>query len=282
MNDIPLKIAVPNKGTLSEAAVEMLVEAGYIGRTDPRALIVPDTRNNVEFYYLRPRDIATYVGSGALDVGITGRDLLLDSGAQARELHALDFGYSTFRFAAPAEIRELAQLNGKTVATSYPSLVDNFLSNHGVSATIVRLDGAVESAVRLGVADAVADVVSTGRTLKAQGLEIFGPVILESEAVLIAGDAEPSGLSTLLQRLQGVLVARQFVLMDYDLPVSLLEQASAISPGIESPTVSPLQDPEWVAVRAMVPRADQHEVMDRLYALGARAILVSSIHAARI
>jgi len=282
MNDIPLKIAVPNKGTLSEAAVEMLVEAGYIGRTDPRALIVPDTRNNVEFYYLRPRDIATYVGFGALDVGITGRDLLLDSGAQARELHALDFGYSTFRFAAPAEIRELAQLNGKTVATSYPSLVGNFLSDHGVSPTIVRLDGAVESAVRLGVADAVADVVSTGRTLKAQGLEIFGPVILESEAVLIAGDAEPSGLSTLLQRLQGVLVARQFVLMDYDLPVSLLEQASAISPGIESPTVSPLQDPEWVAVRAMVPRADQHEVMDRLYALGARAILVSSIHAARI
>jgi len=282
MNDIPLKIAVPNKGTLSEAAVEMLVEAGYIGRTDPRALIVPDTRNNVEFYYLRPRDIATYVGSGALDVGITGRDLLLDSGAQARELHALDFGYSTFRFAAPAEIRELAQLNGKTVATSYPSLVGNFLSDHGVGATIVRLDGAVESAVRLGVADAVADVVSTGRTLKAQGLEIFGPVILESEAVLIAGDAEPSGLSTLLQRLQGVLVARQFVLMDYDLPVSLLEQATAISPGIESPTVSPLQDPQWVAVRAMVPRADQHEVMDRLYALGARAILVSSIHAARI
>ena len=282
MNDIPLKIAVPNKGTLSEAAVEMLVEAGYIGRTDPRALIVPDTRNNVEFYYLRPRDIATYVGFGALDVGITGRDLLLDSGAQARELHALDFGYSTFRFAAPAEIRELAQLNGKTVATSYPSLVGNFLSDHGVSPTIVRLDGAVESAVRLGVADAVADVVSTGRTLKAQGLEIFGPVILESEAVLIAGDAEPSGLSTLLQRLQGVLVARQFVLMDYDLPVSLLEQATAISPGIESPTVSPLQDPEWVAVRAMVPRADQHEVMDRLYALGARAILVSSIHAARI
>jgi len=282
MNDISLKIAVPNKGTLSEAAVEMLVEAGYIGRTDPRALIVPDTRNNVEFYYLRPRDIATYVGSGALDVGITGRDLLLDSGAQARELQALDFGYSTFRFAAPAEIRELAQLNGKTVATSYPSLVGNFLSDHGVSPTIVRLDGAVESAVRLGVADAVADVVSTGRTLKAQGLEIFGPVILESEAVLIAGDAEPSGLSTLLQRLEGVLVARQFVLMDYDLPVSLLEQASAISPGIESPTVSPLQDPEWVAVRAMVPRADQHEVMDRLYALGARAILVSSIHAARI
>jgi ATP phosphoribosyltransferase len=282
MSESPLKIAVPNKGTLSEAAVEMLVEAGYTGRTDPRALIVPDTRNNVEFYYLRPRDIATYVGSGALDVGITGRDLLLDSGAPAKELHALDFGYSTFRFAAPATIRELADLEGKTVATSYPSLVGNFLAEHGVNATIVKLDGAVESAVRLGVADAVADVVSTGRTLQAQGLEIFGPVILESEAILISGSSKPSGLSTLAQRLQGVLVARQYVLMDYDLPLSLLEQATAISPGIESPTVSPLRDPEWVAVRAMVPRADQHEVMDRLYSLGARAILVSSIHAARI
>ena len=282
MSESPLKIAVPNKGTLSEAAVEMLVEAGYTGRADPRALIVPDTRNNVEFYYLRPRDIATYVGSGALDVGITGRDLLLDSGAPAKELHALDFGYSTFRFAAPETIRELADLEGRTVATSYPSLVGNFLTEHGVNATIVKLDGAVESAVRLGVADAVADVVSTGRTLQAQGLEIFGPVILESEAILISGSSKPSGLSTLLQRLQGVLVARQYVLMDYDLPLSLLEQATAISPGIESPTVSPLRDPEWVAVRAMVPRADQHEVMDRLYSLGARAILVSSIHAARI
>lgn len=282
MTKTPLKIAVPNKGTLSEAAVEMLVEAGYVGRNDPRALIVPDERNGVEFYYLRPRDIATYVGSGALDVGITGRDLLLDSEAPARELHSLDFGYSTFRFAAPKSIRELPQLEGKTVATSYPALVGEFLKSHGVTATIVRLDGAVESAVKLGVADAVADVVSTGRTLKAQGLDIFGPVILESEAVLIAGSGNHPAVDTLLQRLQGVLVARQYVLMDYDLPANLLEQATQISPGIESPTVSPLRDPEWVAVRAMVPRGDQHEVMDKLYALGARAILVSSIHAARI
>lgn len=278
----PLKIAVPNKGTLSESAVKMLVEAGYVGRSDPRALIVPDPRNNVEFYYLRPRDIATYVGSGALDVGITGRDLLVDSAAPAREVQPLDFGYSTFRFAAPNNITELGQLEGRRVATSYPTLVGSFLAGHGVTSEIVRLDGAVESAVRLGVADAVADVVSTGATLRAQGLDIFGPVILESEAILIATAAEPEGLATLLQRLQGVLVARQYVLMDYDLPKHLLEQATAISPGIESPTVSPLQDPEWIAVRAMVPRGDQHDVMDRLYALGARAILVSSIHAARI
>lgn len=278
----PLRIAVPNKGTLSEAAHEMLTEAGYSGRVDTRALSVPDERNGVEFYYLRPRDIATYVASGALDIGITGRDLLRDSETPAREIQPLDFGFSTFRFAGPPGMDELSALEGRRVATSYPQLVNRFLTDHGVHAEIVRLDGAVESAVRLGVAEAVADVVSTGRTLAAQGLEIFGPVILESEAVLIAGAVNPPGLDTLQQRLQGVLVARQFVLMDYDLPVELLEEATAISPGLESPTVSPLQDPQWVAVRAMVRRGDQHEVMDRLYALGARAILVSSIHAARI
>lgn len=278
----PLRVAVPNKGTLSETAVAMLVEAGYVGRRDTRALTVPDARNNVEFFYLRPKDIATYVGSGALDVGITGRDLLRDSPASVSEIEALGFGASTFRFAAPASLNTLEGLAGKRIATSYPVLVESFLAERGISSDIVTLDGAVESAVQLGVADAVADVVSTGVTLRAQGLEVFGPVILESEAVLIAADSSREGIETLRRRLHGVWVAKQFVLMDYDLPVSLLEKASAITPGLESPTVSPLRDPEWVAVRAMVPRHDVNSVMDDLYALGAKAILVSAIHAARI
>ncbi|MGV3732747.1 MAG: ATP phosphoribosyltransferase [Microcella sp.] len=278
-----LRIAVPNKGSLSETAVEMLVEAGYAGRRDPRALTVADPRNGVEFFYLRPRDIATYVGSGALDVGITGRDLLLDSGSAAVEIQSLDFGGSTFRFAAPpGTVSSLDDLAGLRVATSYPGLVGDFLARHGVTATLIRLDGAVESAVRLGVADAVADVVSTGSTLRAQGLEIVGPVILESTAVLISAQPERAGIATLQRRLQGVLVARQYVLMDYDLPAELLERATAITPGLESPTVSPLADGSWVAVRAMVPRDETNHVMDELYELGARAILVSSIHAARI
>jgi ATP phosphoribosyltransferase len=279
---IPLRIAVPNKGTLSETASSMLVEAGYAGRRDPRALTVPDPRNGVEFFYLRPRDIATYVGSGALDIGITGRDLLLDSHTAAVEVQALGFGHSTFRFAGPPGITEVAHLQGKRVATSYPGLVGNFLSGAGVQSDIVALDGAVESAVRLGVADAVADVVSTGATLKSQGLEIFGPVILESEAILISAQPDLPASETLRRRLHGVWVAQQYVLMDYDLPQALLEQAAMITPGIESPTVSPLRDPSWVAVRAMVPRDDANHVMDRLYDLGARAILVSAIHAARI
>ncbi len=282
MTEAPLRIAVPNKGTLSDTAVDMLVEAGYAGRRDLRALTVPDPRNNAEFFYLRPRDIATYVGSGALDVGITGRDLLLDSNTQASEIEPLGFGHSTFRFAGPASLREVSALEGLRVATSYPGLVGKFLTGLGVSASIVSLDGAVESAVRLGVADAVADVVSTGATLRAQGLEIFGPVILESEAVLITAKPDLAGIETLRRRLHGVWVAKQYVLMDYDLPQALIEEASRITPGLESPTVSPLRDPAWVAVRAMVPRNDANMVMDQLYALGARAILVSAIHAARI
>ena len=278
-----LRIAVPNKGSLSEQASQMLTEAGYNGRNDPRELHVVDERNSVEFFYLRPRDIATYVGSGALDVGITGRDLLLDSPTSAVEIAELSFGNSTFRFAGPTgAFSNLKELSGKRIATSYPGLVGTFLAQNNVSAELVQLDGAVESAVRLGVADAVADVVSTGSTLRKAGLEIFGPIILNSTAIVISQNDQIEGIPTLIRRLQGVLVAQQYVLVDYDCPRSILDQACLIAPGIESPTVSPLHDPDWVAVRVMVPRNDRNDVMDKLYDLGARAILVSAIHAARL
>jgi ATP phosphoribosyltransferase len=278
-----LRIAVPNKGSLAETAAQMLSEAGYAGRRDPKELHLIDARNDVEFFFLRPRDIATYVGSGALDVGITGRDLLLDSGSKAAEIESLGFGDSTFRFAGPiGKFSTLKDLAGLRVATSYPGLVGAFLADHNVSVDLVPLDGAVESAVRLGVADAVADVVSTGTTLRKAELDIFGPVILESTAVLIGAPEEKPGLATLRRRLQGVLVAREFVIMDYDLPERLLDQATDIAGGIESPTVSPLRDKEWVAVRVMVPRSRTNQIMDALYEIGARAILVSAIHAARL
>ncbi|QPZ39981.1 ATP phosphoribosyltransferase [Paramicrobacterium chengjingii] len=278
-----LRIAVPNKGSLAETAAGMLVEAGYLTRTDPKALHLIDARNDVEFFYLRPRDIATYVGSGALDAGVTGRDLLLDSASQATEVAALDFADSTFRFAGPVgRFSQLIDLDGMRVATSYTGLVGDFLARHGVSVELVKLDGAVESAVDLGVADAVADVVSTGTTLRNAGLEIFGPVILDSTAVVISAPEQKPGTKVLLRRLQGVLVARRYVLMDYDLPASLLERATDVAHGMESPTVSPLKDPDWVAVRVMVPRKDMNQIMDALYGLGARAILVSAIHAARL
>jgi ATP phosphoribosyltransferase len=278
-----LRIAVPNKGSLAETATEMLSEAGYTGRRDTKDLHVIDPDNGVEFFYLRPRDIATYVGSGALDVGITGRDLLLDARGRAREIESLGFGESTFRFAGPpGRFSDVADLDGVRVATSYPGLVDSYLDAQGIAVDLVPLDGAVESAVDLGVADAVADVVSTGTTLRQAGLEVFGPVMLQSEAVVIAGPRDADGTETLLRRLRGVMVARRYVLIDYDLPAALVDQAVALAPGIESPTISPLRDPEWVAVRVMSLRKTVNQVMDDLYALGARAILVTAIDAARL
>ena len=281
-----LRIAVPNKGSLSEPASDMLREAGYRQRRDPRELVLVDPDNDIEFFFLRPRDIAVYVGSGTVDAGITGRDLLLDSGADAVEHMELGFGGSTFRFAAPAsKVQRVDQIAGRRVATSYPVLVDQHLRDQGIEATVIRLDGAVESAVQLGVAEVVADVVSTGTTLRGAGLEVFGEPILRSEAVLIRPRAQtdlPAGVEVLARRLQGVLVARQYVLMDDDVPTALVETAVAITPGLESPTVSPLHNTDWSAVRAMVRRDQTNQVMDTLYEAGARAILVTSIHACRL
>ena len=285
-----LRVAVPNKGSLSEAASAMLSEAGYRQRRDSRELVMVDPDNDIEFFFLRPRDIAVYVGRGTLDVGITGRDLLLDAEVEAEELLGLGFAASTFRFAGPVgHFGAVEDLAGRRIATSYDGLVRGYLAQRGIDASVVRLDGAVESSVRLGVADAIADVVETGNTLKAAGMEIFGDPILRSEAVLIgrSGEGGPANgtvreIDVLIRRLQGVLVARQYVLMDYDIRKDLVEKAAALTPGLESPTVSPLRDSEWVAVRSMVPKRETNRIMDELYDLGARAILVSSIHACRI
>jgi ATP phosphoribosyltransferase len=280
-----LRIAVPNKGSLAEDSISILKEAGYRQRTDSRDLVLVDAENGVEFYYLRPRDIAIYVGSGELEAGITGRDLLIDSGAQATELMPLHFGSSTFRFAAPADRAwTLSDINGLRVATAYPGLVEQHLLAKGIKADVVRLDGAVESSVRLGVADVIADVVSTGNTLRQAGLAIFGDPILTSEAIVISrtGSQIPAELEILIRRLQGVVTARQYVLLDYDIPASDVDAACAITPGLESPTISPLQRKDWVAVRAMVLRKDTNRVMDELWAVGARGILVTDIHACRL
>ncbi len=278
-----LRIAIPNKGTLSGPASQMLRDAGYRQRTDPKDLLCRDEANGVEFFYLRPRDIATYVGSGDLDLGITGRDLLVDSGVPARELLDLGFGGATFRGAPPAgSLSSGDGIAGRRIATAYPGVVERHLAENGLTADVVRLDGAVENAVRLGVADLIADVVETGATLRQAGLVTVGEPILRSSAILIGRDDDPAKAAQLIRRLQGVLVARSFVMLAYDVRADLLDKATALTPGIESPTVSPLHREGWVAVQAMVQRTDVHRIMDELYDLGARAILVTDISNCRL
>ena len=279
-----LRVAVPNKGALSESASAILSEAGYRRRTDAKDLTVLDNNNDVEFFFLRPKDIAIYVASGRLDLGITGRDLARDSGAEVGEQLAMGFGSSTFRYAAPADQQwAVADLAGKRIATSYPNLVREDLAGHGITADIIRLDGAVEISIQLGVADAIADVVGSGRTLRQHGLVAFGESLCDSEAVLISRrDADLTKAERqFVARVQGVVFGQQYVMIDYDCPRSLLEQATAITPGLESPTVAPMADPEWAAVRAMVPRRDHQNLMDELSELGARAILASDIRSCR-
>ena len=284
-----LRIAVPNKGALSDPAADLLQEAGYRRRGTAKELVVVDEDNGVELFHLRPRDIAVYVGSGTVDVGITGQDMLLDSRTPAAEILPLDFARSTFRFAAPAGTRSsVEELQGSRIATSYENLVEDYLAQRGIEAEVVHLDGAVESSIRLGVADVIADVVETGTTLRQAGLEPFGEAIMTSQAVLFSrpglelGDEAQHALEVLERRIRGVLVAREYVMLDYDIPCTLLERAVEITPGLQSPTVSPLHGGEWSAVRAMVDSRSAHRMMDELYEAGARAILVTAIQACRI
>jgi ATP phosphoribosyltransferase len=281
-----LRVAVPNKGALSEPATDILVEAGYRRRSDPKDLTVIDPANDVEFFFLRPKDIAIYVGSGDLDFGITGRDLAQESQAPLRERLALGFGSSSFRYAAP-EGRDwiLSDLAGKRIATAYPNLVRKDLADKGIDATVIRLDGAVEISVQLGLADAVADVVGSGRTLRNHNLVAFGAPLCDSEAVLIERETPnhttAAARDQLAARVQGVVLGQQYLMLDYDCPNAVLDRAAAITPGLESPTIAPLADPDWVAVRALVPRKDVNTIMDELAGIGAKAILASDIRFCR-
>lgn len=280
-----LRVAVPNKGSLSESAAEILMEAGYRRRTDSRDLTVLDPANQVEFFFLRPKDIAIYVGSGELDLGITGRDLSLDSGAPVAERLALGFGRSSFRYAAPAGRDWTPEdLAGQRIATSYPNLVRRDLAQRGIDATVIRLDGAVEISIQLGVADAIADVVGSGRTLRQHNLVAFGESLCDSEGVLIereGSDRSDKARNQLVARIQGVVRAQQYVMLDYDCPRTRLEEAMTITPGLESPTIAPLADEQWVAIRSMVPRKVSNDVMDQLAEIGAKAILATDIRTCR-
>jgi ATP phosphoribosyltransferase len=282
------------------AATQMLQEAGYKTRKSDRQLVLQDLDNEIEFFYLRPRDIAVYVGTGTLDVGITGLDLLLDSAELGEDVDAqlvqnLGFAASAFHFAVPdkdfgVKYKTISDLQGMRIATSYPNLTAKHLYKYNITPRqIVRLDGAVESSIQLGVADAIADVVSTGTTLRQVGLSILGDPILNSEAVLIRSPKVPENnehLHILNQRLLGVITAHEYVMMNFDIETDLLPATKKIAPGFKNPTVSELfgkvNSKKWSAVGVMVEKKDMNKIMDQLYKIGARAIIVTEILASRL
>ena len=282
-----LRIAVPNKGSLAQSAADILRESGYRQRDDAKQLTLTDAENGVEFFYLRPRDIALYVGEGTLDVGITGRDLLRDSGAKADEVLPLGFGRSRFRFAGPAG--QLHRRSTSSPARGSPRRTSGWSARssqeRGIEAEVVRLDGAVETSIQLGVADVIADVVETGSTLRAgraRGVRRDDPGVR-------GGADHPHGRRS-RDRLRDLPAPGRGRpggprLRDDGLRHRARRtspRAVALTPGIEGPTISPLHREGWVAVRAMVPRAGSQRLMDELYEIGARGILLTDIHACRL
>lgn len=282
-----LQIALPNKGALSEGAVTLADEAGYHCRRRGRELAVRDNEHGVEFVFLRPRDIATYVSKGIIDLGVTGLDLTYDSEADVEHVMDLGFGKARFCYAVPKSSDKTPDdfTSDTRIATSYDTLVRQDLEKRGVDAQVVPLDGAVEISIQLGVADAIADVVQTGRTIDEAGLKTTGDPILRSQAVLVAQNgttANREKAQRFAERVKGILVAREYVVVEYDLPEDRLDEAREITPGIESPTVSPLSKEGWVAVKAMVRRSRANEIMDNLSEIGARGIIITTIRTCRI
>lgn len=282
-----LKIAIPNKGSLSEEARALISEAGYNCKRYSRELKVTDVANQVEFIFLRPRDIAVYVQSGIIDLGITGRDLAMDSESEVDELLPLGFGRSSFCYAVPEESLLTPEgFKGKRIATSYPGIVGRDLKNRNIDAKIIKLDGAIEISINLGVADAIADVVQTGRTMVEAGLRISGEPIMVSEGILATRKGRAEHLTApeqvFIERLKGIVVAREYVMVEYDVAGDALETACAVTPGIEAPTVAPLRREGWFAVKAMARKKELNTIMDRLAEVGAKGIIVTDIRTCRL
>jgi ATP phosphoribosyltransferase len=280
-----LRIGVPSKGRLAELAAQLLADAGLAFRRTERSLFARCKDMPVEVTFLRTDDIPVLVAEGAIDLGITGADLVAESGADV--VHRLDLGVGTCRLALcvpeDAGIADPRALAGKRIATSFPRITGGWLAGHGVEARFVELTGSVEVMIALGVADAIVDLVETGSTLAANRLRILAE-IGRYETVLVQGRriADPALADRIVRRLEGIVIARGWSLLEYNVPRARLAEAEAITPGFDSPTVMQLEDQAWCAIRAMVKRGEVHAVMERLEAIGASAIIETRIANCRL
>ena len=280
-----LRIGIPSKGRLAEAAAELLVEAGLKFRRQERSLFARARDMPIEITFLRTDDIPVLCAEGAIDMGITGGDLIEETGVNVTNRLALGLGNWRLAICVPEEsdLRGPGDLRDARIATSFPNITDKYLERHKVQAHIVELTGSVEVMIALGVADAIVDLVETGSTLAANRLAILDE-LGRYEAALVQSPATRHAqiADRVVRRLEGVVIARSYSLLEYNVPDAKLAEAEKITPGFESPTISKLEEPGWFSVRAMVKRSEVIEIMERLEALGATAILETTITNCRL
>jgi len=277
-----IKVALPNKGQLFEPTMDILAACGYRVSKSLRSLSTLDSENQVEFYFLRPGDIPLYVSNGILDAGVTGKDFVAEKGVAPNCLIDLNFGASKLCAAVPENhpAKSLADLKGMRIATSFPRIVSGQLPGN----PLIELEGAVEISIKLGIADAIVDIVETGTTLKQAGLRIIGEPLFHSRAALFAhpGREVQEEVTILRSRIEGKLLALEYMMVEYDAPDGLLKAACAITPGIESPTVMSLQETGWFAVKSMIRKKESQRIMDSLSKLGCKGIILTAIDSVRI
>lgn len=280
-----LRIGIPSKGRLSEIAGDLLQQSGLSFRRQNRGLFAKVSGLPIDLIFLRTDDIPTLCAEGAIDMGITGSDLVDESAAEIETRMKLGVGRCRLAFCIPDDspITSAAELDGKRVATSFPHVTSRYLAQRGANAHLVALTGSVEVMIQLGVADAIVDLVETGSTLAANRLRILEE-IGSYETVLIqnGGCRDREMADRVVRRLEGVVIARDYSLMEYNVPRAKLAEAEKITPGFNSPTVNMLEDDNWCSVSVMVRRRDVIAVMEKLEALGASAIFEMQIANCRL
>ncbi len=285
LNDEHLRFGVPSKGRLSELSTALLQQAGLQFRRQDRMLFARVQGLPVDLTFLRADDIPTLCEEGAIDLGISGSDLVAESGAKVEQRMALGFGRCKLSICIPTQstIKTPSELDGKRIATSFPGTTERYLAEHKAQSHIVHLNGSVEVMISLGIADAIVDLVETGSTLAANSLRILTD-IGSYETVLIQSPhcRHAAVADRIVRRLEGVVIARDYTLLEFNMPRAKLPEIDNITPGYNSPTISQLEDDAWCAVRVMVRRKDVIETMEKLEAIGASAILETSITNCRL
>lgn len=280
-----LRIGIPSKGRLAEMASLLLNEGGLKFRRQERSLFARVRDMPIEITFLRTDDIPVLCAEGAIDMGITGGDLVDETGVDLQTRLSLGMGSWRLAMCVPegSDIKQPRDLANRRIATSFPHVTEMYLARHGVKAHIVQLTGSVEVMITLGIADAIVDLVETGSTLAANKLVVFDE-LGRYEAVLIQNNTTQHAelADRVVRRLEGVVIARSYSLLEYNVPEDKLAAAEEITPGFESPTVNKLEEPGWYAVRAMVKRGEVIDIMERLDALGATAILETTITNCRL